>query len=199
MKKYLFIFVTVCLISSITGCSSKPSYSSNSKKPESLIVNTETEVSEFQEETTAYSEFVPDNAVELLQDALDHSMIPEEELTPSGKLTNAINNATYISVLEDQGNRCKLKITYPNVKDVFSEMLNALPEDADQSAIDGLYADLAAKVSSGDVEMMEVTVDMDILTDAEGRKYLDWTPEAMRATTGGLYDLYYEMMTDSQE
>ena len=52
------------------------------------------------------------------------------------------------------------------------------------------------------VEMRRVrasSVDMDILTDADGRKYLDWAPEAMRATTGGLYDLYYEMMTGSQE
>lgn len=134
---------------------------------------------------------------ELLIDALDSSMVAEEEATPSGELTNAIINATYVNILDDNGDSCRLEITYPDVKTAFIEAFEALPKEVSEAQMDEFYTSLKEKVLNEEIEMLTITVEMNIGIDENGHKYLEWTREAMGATTGGLSDLFYEELENN--
>lgn len=204
MKRQLFAITAIMLlsVSLMMGCGGDTSHSSNKSvagsttKTETSLVLSDTDGNDTD---TFLEENVPDNAQELLEDALNASMVPEENLTPSGELTNAIINATYIYILEEQGNLCKLRITYPDVKTAFLEDLEGLPETVDEQGKEAFYDNLRAKVENGELPNLETTLELNILEDESGRKYLDWTREAMSATTGGLSDIYYDMLEGVSE
>lgn len=133
---------------------------------------------------------------ELIAEAQELSLIEEEDMTSSGGLTNAILEATQIVVLEDNGNSCKVQITYPNVKDTFVEMSSELPEPLEEAAVDAFYKSLEEKVADGELPMLEVTLEVPVGVTGGGQKYIQWTNEAQSAMTGGLYDIYYEAMSE---
>lgn len=124
-------------------------------------------------------------------------MVAEEEATPSGELTNAIINATYVNILDDNGDSCRLEITYPDVKTAFIEAFEALPKEVSEAQMDEFYTSLKEKVLNEEIEMLTITVEMNIGIDENGHKYLEWTREAMGATTGGLSDLFYEELENN--
>lgn len=70
-----------CGRSNHTTCHTKPSGNTNSSNNE--VVTQE-------------------SAVELMSEALDASVVPEEELTPSGSLTNAILEMTEVVILDEK-------------------------------------------------------------------------------------------------
>lgn len=186
MKKRFLIITGIMIwsISSLMGCGKNTSHS----------LNTEVELPVIEEET---GENIPDTAEELLVDALDSSMVAEEEATPSEKLTNTIINATYVKILEDNGDSCKLEITYPDVKTAFIEAFEMLPEEVSEEQMNVFYAGLEEMVLGEEVEILTVTVEMDIARDENGHKYLEWTREGMSATTGGLSELFFEELENN--
>lgn len=135
----------------------------------------------------------------LLIEALESSLVPEELLTPSGELTNAIIRATKIVMLEDNGDSCKIKVTYPDVKTAFLEGIAALPEEITENTQNEFYYSLKSKLENGELDTLEETLELNVLEDENGEKYLDWTQDAMRVTTGGLSEIYYEEMNSSKE
>ena len=131
-------------------------------------------------------------AQELVDQAMALSIVDDAYLTPSGALTNAIVKAVQVQVVEAETDRCRVRITYPDVKTTFLEMLDELPENLEQHDVDTFYDQLREKVTGGKLPVLETSLDLAIMTNSAGEAYIEWTPQAQNAMTGGLYEAFYE-------
>ena len=100
--------------------------------------------------------------------------------------------ATAEQVVEAETDRCRVRITYPDVKTTFLEMLDELPENLEQHDVDTFYDQLREKVTGGKLPVLETSLDLAIMTNSAGETYIEWTPQAQNAMTGGLYEAFYE-------
>lgn len=140
----------------------------------------------------------PQTAEELIAEAVELSEVENVDVNPSGRLTNAITEATQIVVLEDNGDNCKVQITYPDVKNAFLEKVSNLPETLSEETVKSFYADLEKMVSDGSLPMLEVTMELPVEETEDGQKAIQWTVEAQSAMTGGLYDIYYDAVSEEE-
>lgn len=122
---------------------------------------------------------------ERFAEELDY-IVSEEELDPSSRVTNAILNKTTFTVHGADENWCDVTIRYPNAAAVLIEVADALPEDVTSDRIDQAYLEIAERIESDGVEMLEERFMLQI-TSEYGYYDLVWTDEAHNAVRGGLY------------
>lgn len=149
-------------------------------------INEWNEVVDYGEQTPIENDV---SAEELFMEGLRDSLVEEEYLTPASELSNAILHALQISILEDKGDECKVRITYPEVGEELVKLEKELPEDANEEEIYALYKALTEMVNAENITMKEVTCTLGMGIDEYGESYIDWTEEAMNAMTGGLYGI----------
>ena len=126
-------------------------------------------------------------AEELFFDELGAKLVPEEELTPAAAVSNAIVNATVVTVHEADKAHCSVTVRYPNVAAALKAAYDAAPEAADAAWRDTMLAGLAADVNGGKVEMLEKDFVLEIASSGSAMGAILWTEEALDALTGGLY------------
>ena len=126
---------------------------------------------------------------EIVKSMMEESVVEEEYLTPDSELTNAILYNMRVEVLEDRGTQCKIRITYPDVGNALIGEVQKMPEDADEEDVADVYRRLTEAVNQKELSMQEETFVLDVLEDEDGTFYIDWTDEAMKAMTGGLYGI----------
>lgn len=123
----------------------------------------------------------------LIREFMSASVTEEELLTPGSELANAILYATEIEVIDESKNDCRIKITYPNVKPMLEEALAERSGELDAEEVEEILDGITQKIESQDVLMAEEMFELSIVTDEEGMPQIEWTKEAARAMSGGLY------------
>lgn len=136
----------------------------------------------------------PQTPEEIVEYAMSQSIVDEEKANASEKFTNAIVENTRVEILEEDTDSCTLKIKYPDVKTIFLSAVEQLPDNPNQNDIDGVYAAIQKKLLDGELNYLETTLEVPIVTDEKGRIRIEWTVEAQNAMSGGLYEIYYEGM-----
>lgn len=188
MKKRIIIFSSVVLLlsASLTACGIGYSRTAvydygNQSHEEKEVVESAVSVSENKGEIKS--------AIELLTEAVDRSMVPEDQLDSFSVLSNAILDHTYITLTAENEDSCTVDIRYPLVSEALAEKAALLPAEPTENDINNLLAELTAAVEAESLPMAEGTYDLPILLDDRGNSYIEWTEEALAAMTGGLQSM----------
>lgn len=178
MRKFI---IALCLLVLLAGCGGKTTYWDVMLDPDTSL----SDVSEPEEEMPDF-DYLDSSAAAIVTREMEQRLDMREELPAGSVLSNAIIHGTYITVLEDTGDSCTLKITYPDVATALMEAEAALPSDAGTEELDGILLDVAEKVQKGEIPTLEGTYTLPIVKNAEGVASILWDLEAANAMSGGI-------------
>ena len=183
MKKLIAICAALLALTLLAGCSDRGTTYWD------LIIPGRLEKLEQAEETevpAAVEDYLDTSAAGIIQREMQKSIAEGEDLDAGSVLSNAIIEATHVSILEDTGDSCTLRITYPDVASALIEEAENLPSDADHKRLDKVLLDVAKKVQKGKITTLEGTYQLPIVTNESGVAYIQWTLEAKSAMSGGI-------------
>lgn len=140
-----------------------------------------------------------DIAMDLWDRLVESTIIEAEELTPADAMMNAIIENTISSVIDADEDSCKVYINYQNVVAKLLEEIALLPEELTQEALDAMYANVQAAVEANELEIIDGTFELEIITDDVGEPRLQLTPEVSIAMTGGIAGIGAEEGTTNEE
>lgn len=181
MKKSI---IALCLLLLLAGCGSggKTTYWDVILDPDTSI----SEEGEPEEEQLPEFDYLDTSAAGIVKREMQESYVTGDDIDAGAALSNAVLESTYVTVLEDKGDSCTLRIVYPDAASALMEKAESLPEDADTEKLDRALLDVAKDIEKGKVATLEGTFTLPIVKNSLGVAYIQWSAEALDAMSGGM-------------